>query len=73
MCSDPRFLDVQFIPFLTSILPGCTEILLLARQIHGVSPKVLELMELSSHHNVKRNGLHLLFDDELSPFAWVIP
>ncbi len=47
--------------------------MLLARLIHGVSPKVLELMELSSHHNANRSGLHLLFDDELSPFACVIP
>jgi len=30
-------------------------------------------MELSSHHNANRNGLHLQFDDELSPFACVIP
>ncbi|CAM6030468.1 unnamed protein product [Sphagnum balticum] len=42
-------------------------------RIHGASPKVLELMELSSHHSAHRNGLHVLFDDELSPFACVIP
>ncbi len=54
-------------------MPEFTEIILLARRIHGASPKVLELMELSSHHNAHRNGLHVLFDDELSPFACVIP
>ncbi len=25
------------------------------------------------NHNANRNGMHLLFDDELSPFACVIP
>lgn len=30
-------------------------------------------MELSSHQDVHRKGLHLVFEDDLSPFACVVP
>lgn len=43
------------------------------RRIHTESSKVVEMVEMSSDQDVHRRGLHLVFEDNLSSHACVIP
>ena len=45
----------------------------LCRRIHSESSRVLEMVEVSGDQDVHRRGLHLVFEDDLSPFVSVVP
>ncbi|KAG0622512.1 hypothetical protein M758_3G102700 [Ceratodon purpureus] len=42
-------------------------------RIHSESSRVLEMVEVSGDQDVHRRGLHLVFEDDLSPFVSVVP
>lgn len=54
-------------------LVSCAYFFNLCRRIHAESSKVLEIIEISSHQDLHRRGLHLLFEEDLTTFACVVP
>ncbi|XP_024389835.1 nuclear pore complex protein NUP160 isoform X1 [Physcomitrium patens] len=68
----PRAIDVGGGATLSSS-PSAPRAATVVWRIHAESSKVLEIIEISSHQDLHRRGLHLLFEEDLTTFACVVP